>query len=136
MGSIITTKDRKLKAVKIKNYVIDKWRPKKKGEGNYMTSQSILPPEKRSMSSTNVNKIGCSSPKFSFSDKAISNSSVNINKVSNTSPDMNKTSNTSPTTRGVGSPSRKVTSSGGDSSLIARMKQQLEDNKNNWEKKK
>lgn len=136
MGSIITTKDRKLKAVKIKNYVIDKWRPKKKGEGNYMTSQSILPPEKRSMSSTNVNKIGCSSPKFSFSDKTISNSSVNINKVSNTSPDMNKTSNTSPTTRAVGSPNRKITSSGGDSSLIARMKQQLEDNKNNWERKK
>ena len=126
MGSIITTKDRKLKTVKIKNYVIDKWRPKKKGEGNYMTSHSILPPEKRSMSTTNVNKIGSSSPKISITDKAYSNSSVTINKISNTSP----------TTRGVGSPNRKMTPSGGDAPLIARMKQQLEDNKNNWEKKK
>ena len=126
MGTIITTKDKKLKTVKIKNYVIDKWRPKKKGEGNYMSSQSILPPEKRSMSTTNVNKIGCNSPKFSFSEKAISNSAVNINKLSNTSP---KTST-------LGSTSRKVTSSGGDAPLIARMKQQLEENKKSWEKKK
>ena len=35
MDTIILTRDKKLKTVKIKNYVIDQWRPKKKGEGNY-----------------------------------------------------------------------------------------------------
>ena len=127
MTTIITTKDRKLKTVKIKNYVIDQWRPKKKGEGNYASSNSILPPEKRSLSTTNVNKVGTSSPKFSFSAKSISNSAANINKISNTSP---KTSV-------VYSPiNRKITTGGGDAPLIARMKLQLEGNKKSWEKRK
>lgn len=99
MSTIIKTKDRKLKSVKIKNYVIDQWRPKKKGEGNYVSSNSILPPEKRSVTSPNVNKI---SPKTS--------------------------TGSSPKT-----PSKSA--SGGDAPMIARMKQQLEENKNNWEKR-
>ncbi|XP_066922826.1 sterile alpha motif domain-containing protein 15-like [Clytia hemisphaerica] len=124
MGTIITTKDKKLKAVKIKNYVIDQWRPKKKGEGNYMSSQSILPPEKRSLSTANINKVGNNSPKVTIASQ-VSASTTNINKVS---------SGASPKARNS-PPSKKITT-GGDAPLIARMKQQLEDNKNNWKEKK
>lgn len=117
MNTIITTRDIKLKTVKIKNYVIDKWRPKKKGEGNYVSSQSILPPEKRSISSPNVNRIGMGSPKVE-SDKDKSTENVS-----------------SSTTNLVFGVNRKTTVTG-DMPLIAKMKQQLEENKNAWEKRK
>jgi len=106
MSTIIQTKDKKLKSVKIKNYVIDQWRPKKKGEGNYVSSNSILPPEKRSISSPKVNKVGGNSPKTS----------------------------TGSSPKNFSTPKKSI--SGGDAPMIARMKQQLEENKNNWEKRK
>lgn len=113
MISIITSRDRKLKTVKIKNYVIDKWRPKKKGESHYVSytaSQKEIPQPAKS-SSVNHSPVSraASSPYSTQRNRKVSDNSTPL---------------------GIG---KKV---GGDAPLIARMKQQLEENKSTWENRK
>lgn len=127
MATIITTKDRKLKSVKIKNYVIDQWRPKKKGEGNYVSSSSILPPEKRAeLSQSKPTKI---SPKIANKMAKVTESA---NESSPYTSQRRKIGENSSVVLGV----NKKSSSATDAPLIAKMKQQLEENKNSWEQKK
>ena len=125
MSTIITTKDRKLKSVKIKNYVIDQWRPKKKGEGNYVSSSSISSQRKKS-----------SSPNTGNRNASIATRSPN---TGNRSPKVQGSPQTSQRKKtnenqscGLGINKKVV----GDAPLIAKMKMQLEENQHSWEKKK
>ena len=146
MNSIITSRDRKLKTVKIKNYVIDQWRPKKKGEGNYATytamtknkSQSNLP-----LKSTNSTPL--QSNESILRDKRVSSTSSPQRRKTSDQPIRGSDSktvaaNSSPKTpilrklsdQTLGVSKKPV----GDAPLVARMKQQLEEKKNDWETRK
>ena len=139
MNSIITSRDRKLKTVKIKNYVIDKWRPKQKGEGNYTsytpvhksptvqhsTSNHSPTTVKHSLSNPSPTTNGRSSPLGKYSPV-----SRTVSTPKNNNHMERKTSNNY-SSYGIG---KKALS--GDAPLIAKMKQQLEENKNSWQTKK
>ena len=80
MNTIITTRDKKLKIVKIKNYVIDKWRPKIKGEGHYVKVTEDSPFIKKESSSS-------SSPKFNSKSSPVVQRMIS-NKTRQDSPSI------------------------------------------------
>jgi len=135
MQCIITSRDRKLKTVKIKNYVIDKWRPKKKGEGNYVSVSSLQRP-----GSANSSPLMKKSEKVGeypqYVKSTLSTGSATLKQTKQASP-LLKRSESSP----YANRQRKISENAplgiktkivGDSPLVARMKQQLEEKKNEW----
>ena len=111
MSSILTSKDKKIKMVKIKNYVIDKWRPKKAGEGNYVTAnlRNATPQKSTSLSfdESQASTLPGHSPQLESLVSVTRKASLGVSK-------------------------KPV----GDAPLVAKMKMQLEEKQNDWQNKK